>query len=74
MTFTPGARIEEFFEEFFRCAREGRASRKGMPPLPVAARLGLAHDMYFAHTPVPIQRATMRMLTGAARVLPADRR
>src|SRR3712207_5617358 len=31
LTFTPGAGIEAFFDEFFRCAREGRTNAKGMP-------------------------------------------
>ena len=39
ITFTPGAGIEQFFDEFFRLAREGRVNSKGMPSLPVTARL-----------------------------------
>jgi len=70
LTFTPGADIEEFFDEFFRCAREGRTNARGMPSSPfVVARLGLAHDMYLARPPVPLQRAAFRMLTGASRLL-----
>src|SRR5919107_808972 len=48
VNFTPGAGIEDFFDEFFRCAREGRTTAKGMPSPVVTARLGLAHDMYLA--------------------------
>jgi quercetin dioxygenase-like cupin family protein len=74
LTFTPGAKIEEFFEEFFRCAREGRTNAKGVPSSPfVTARLCLTHDMYGANLPVPLQRAVFRLLTGAAKVLPVDR-
>jgi quercetin dioxygenase-like cupin family protein len=75
VTFTPGARIEEFFEEFFRCARDGRTNAKGMPSsLFVTARLALAHDMYLAEVPVPLQRAAFRLLASAAKLLPAERR
>ena len=75
LTFTPGAKIEEFFEEFFRCAREGRTNAQGVPSSPfVAARLCLTHDIYGASVPVPLQRAVFRLLTGAAKVLPVDRR
>ena len=70
ITFTPGAGIEHFFEEFFRLAREGRVNSKGMPSLPVSARLGLAHDMYLAAPPVPLQRAAFRVLATADRLLP----
>lgn len=69
IVFTPGAGIEEFFDEFFACGREGRVNAKGMPSLFVTARLGLAHDMYLAGPPVPLQRAAFRVLTGAARLL-----
>jgi hypothetical protein len=71
ITFTPGADIEEFFDEFFRLGREGRTDAKGMPPLFVTARLGLAHDMYLAQPPVPVplQRAAFRVLAGAGRLL-----
>ena len=69
LTFTPGADIEEFFDEFFRLAREGRTDAKGMPNLFVTARLGLAHDMYLPGAPVPLQRAAFRVLAGAGRVL-----
>lgn len=72
IAFTPGAGIEDFFEEFFRCAREGRVNAKGMPSPMVTARLGLAHDMYLAGPPVPLQRAAFRVLTGAARLLRTD--
>ncbi len=71
LTFTPGADIEEFFDEYFRCAREGRTNTKGMPPLLVTARLGLAHNMYLPRPPVPLQRAAFRVLAGASRLLPA---
>jgi len=75
LTFTPGERIEEFFEEFFRCAREGRTNAKGVPSSPfVAARLCLTHDLYGASLPVPLQRAVFRILVGAAKALPVDRR
>lgn len=70
LTFTPGAGIEEFFDEFFRLAREGRVNAKGMPSLPITARLGLTHDMYLSGPPVPLQRAAFRLLTGASRLLP----
>lgn len=69
IAFTPGAAIEEFFDEFFRYGREGRVNAKGMPSPFVTARLGLAHDMYLAGPPVPLQRAAFRVLTGAARLL-----
>src|SRR5919107_1204592 len=72
IVFTPGADIEEFFEEFFRCAREGRVNANGMPSPFVTARLGLTHDMYLAGPPVPLQRAAFRVLTGAARLLHRD--
>jgi len=72
ITFTPGAGIEQFFDEFFRCAREGRTNAHGMPSPFVTARLGLAHDMYLAGPPVPLQRAAFRVLTGAARLLRRD--
>lgn len=74
LTFTPGDRIEDFFDEFFRCAREGRTNAKGLPSSPfVAARLCLTHDMYGTQAPVPLQRAVFRLLTSAAKVLPVDR-
>src|SRR3712207_9463423 len=38
LTFTPGADIEEFFDEFFRAAREGRTNAKGLPSPLVVAR------------------------------------
>jgi len=69
ITFTPGAGIEDFFDEFFRLAREGRVNSKGMPSLPVSARLGLAHDMYLAGPPVPLQRAAFRVLATTERLL-----
>jgi quercetin dioxygenase-like cupin family protein len=69
VTFTPGAGIEEFFDEFFRCAREGRTNDQGMPSLLVSARLGLAHDLYLAGPPLPLQRAVFRMLAGAGRLV-----
>jgi mannose-6-phosphate isomerase-like protein (cupin superfamily) len=71
ITFTPGAGIEEFFDEFFRLGREGRTDAKGMPSPFVTARLGLAHDMYLAQPPVPVplQRAAFRVLAGAGRIL-----
>ena len=69
LTFTPGADIEQFFDEFFRCAREGRTDANGMPPLLVTARLGLAHDMYLPSPPVPLQRAAFRILAGAGRLV-----
>ncbi len=69
ITFTPGAGIEQFFDEFFRLAREGRVNAKGMPSLPVTARLGLAHDMYLAGPPVPLQRAAFRVLATTDRLL-----
>jgi mannose-6-phosphate isomerase-like protein (cupin superfamily) len=69
ITFTPGAGIEQFFDEFFRLAREGRVNAKGMPSLPVSARLGLAHDMYLAGPPVPLQRAAFRVLATTDRLL-----
>ena len=69
ITFTPGADIEEFFDEFFRLGREGRTDAKGMPNLLVTARLGLTHDMYLAGPPVPLQRAAFRVLAGAGRLL-----
>lgn len=72
IVFTPGAGIEEFFDEFFRHGREGRVNAKGMPSPLVTARLGLAHDMYLAGPPVPLQRAAFRVLTGAARLLGRD--
>jgi mannose-6-phosphate isomerase-like protein (cupin superfamily) len=68
LTFTPGAGIEQFFDEFFRCAREGQTNDKGMPSLFVTARLGLAHDMYLPGPPVPLQRAAFRILAGAGRL------
>jgi mannose-6-phosphate isomerase-like protein (cupin superfamily) len=67
--FTPGAGIEEFFDEFFRCGREGRVNSQGMPSTVVMARLALAHDMYLAGPPIPLQRAAFRVLAGAARLL-----
>ena len=69
LTFTPGADIEEFFDEFFRCGREGRTNAKGMPSVLVTARLGLTHDMYLAGPPVPLQRAAFRVLAGAGRLV-----
>lgn len=69
ITFTPGAGIEQFFDEFFRLAREGRVNSKGMPSLPVTAGLGLAHDMYLAGPPVPLQRAALRVLATTDRLL-----
>ena len=42
---------------------------KGMPSLPVSARLGLAHDMYLAGPPVPLQRAAFRVLATTDRLL-----
>jgi quercetin dioxygenase-like cupin family protein len=69
LTFTPGAGIEQFFDEFFRLAREGRVNEKGMPSLPVSARLGLAHDLYLAGPPVPLQRAAFRLLASTNRLL-----
>jgi len=69
ITFTPGADIEEFFDEFFRLGREGRTNAKGMPNPMVTARLGLTHDMYLAGPPVPLQRAAFRVLAGAGRLL-----
>jgi quercetin dioxygenase-like cupin family protein len=68
LTFTPGADIEKFFDEFFRLAREGRTNGKGMPSLPVSARLGLAHEMYLPGPPVPLQRVAFRVLAGAGRL------
>jgi quercetin dioxygenase-like cupin family protein len=69
ITFTPGAGIENFFDEFFRLARQGRVNSKGMPSLPVTARLGLAHDMYLAGPPVPLQRAAFRVLATTEKLL-----
>jgi len=71
LTFTPGAGIEQFFDEFFRLGREGRTDAKGMPSPFVSARLGLAHEMYLAQPPVPVplQRAAFRVLAGAGRFL-----
>ena len=69
ITFTPAAGIETFFEEFFRLAREGRVNSKGMPSLLVSARLGLAHDMYLAGPPVPLQRAAFRVLATTEKLL-----
>jgi quercetin dioxygenase-like cupin family protein len=69
LTFSPGAGIEEFFDEYFRCAREGRTNAKGMPPLDVSARLALAHDMYLPRAPIPLQRAAFRIVVGATRRL-----
>ncbi|MFL6108837.1 MAG: cupin domain-containing protein [Marmoricola sp.] len=75
LTFTPGAFIEDFFEEFFRCAREGRTDERGVPSSPfVMARLCTTHDLYGAQLPVPLQRAAFRLLVTAARALPAQRR
>ena len=70
LTFTPGAGIEQFFDEFFRLAREGRVNEKGMPSLTISARLSLAHDMYLAGPPVPLQRAAFRLLARTSRLLP----
>jgi mannose-6-phosphate isomerase-like protein (cupin superfamily) len=70
LTFTPGAGIEQFFDEFFRLGREGRVNRKGMPSLPISARLGLAHDLYVAGPPVPLQRLAFRGLASTSRLLP----
>lgn len=70
VSFTPGAGIEQFFDEFFRLAREGRVNEKGMPSLPITARLGLTHDMYLAGPPVPLQRAAFRVLASTNRLLP----
>ena len=69
LTFTPGAGIEDFFDEFFRLAREGRTNRRGIPHPRDAARLSLAHEMYIGRPPVPIplQRAVFRVLAGASR-------
>ena len=72
LTFTPGAGIEQFFDEFFRCAREGRTNDKGMPSLFVTARLGLAHDIYLPGPPVALQRAAFRVLAGASRMTHRD--
>ena len=72
ITFTPGAGIEQFFDEFFRLAREGRVNDKGMPSLSITARLGLAHDMYLAGPPVPLQRAAFRVLAHTSRLLPGS--
>jgi len=71
ITFTPGADIEQFFDEFFRLGREGRTNAKGMPSPFATARLGLAHEMYLAKPPVPVplQRAAFRVLAGAGRLL-----
>src|SRR5687767_6979613 len=71
ITFTPGAGIEEFFDEFFRLGREGLTNAKGMPSPFVTARLGLTHNMYLAQPPVPVplQRAAFRVLAGAGRLL-----
>lgn len=69
LTFTPGADIEAFFDEFFRLGREGRTNAKGMPNLFVTARLGLAHEMFLPGAPVPLQRAAFRVLAGAGRAL-----
>jgi quercetin dioxygenase-like cupin family protein len=69
LTFTPGADIEEFFDEFFRCAREGRTNAKGMPSPLVTARLGLTHHMYLSGPAVPLQRVAFRVLVGAAQLL-----
>jgi hypothetical protein len=66
IVFTPGASIEEFFDEFLRYGRDGRVNAKGMPSLVVAARLGLAHDLYLAGPPVALQGVAFRILTGAA--------
>ena len=70
LTFTPGAGIETFFDDFFLSAREGRTNAKGMPSVLETARLGLAHDMYLSGPPVPLQRAAFRVLVGARRILP----
>ncbi|GAB3771434.1 mannose-6-phosphate isomerase-like protein (cupin superfamily) [Nocardioides ginsengisegetis] len=72
LTFTPGAGIEQFFDDFFRLAREGRMNAKGMPPLTTSARLGLAHDLYLAGPPVPLQRAAFRVLVGVSRLIPGS--
>lgn len=69
LTFTPAADIEEFFDEFFRLARDGRTNARGMPSLVDTARLGLAHDMYLPRPSVPLQRAAFRLLVSARRVL-----
>ncbi len=69
LTFTPGADIEDFFDEFFRLGREGRTNTKGMPNLFVTARLGLAHEIFLPGAPVPLQRAAFRVLAGAGRAL-----
>ena len=71
ITFTPGAGIEQFFDEFFRLGREERTDAKGMPSPFVTARLGLTHEMYLAQPPVPVplQRAAFRVLAGAGRLL-----
>ena len=72
LTFTPGAGIEEFFDEFFRLGREGRTNAKGLPSPFVAARLGLAHEMFFAGPPVPLQRALFRFVAGVGKVIGRD--
>lgn len=72
LTFTPGAGIEQFFDDFFRLARERRMNAKGMPPLTTSARLGLAHDLYLAGPPVPLQRAAFRVLVGVSRLIPGS--
>lgn len=70
LTFTPGAAIEDFLDEYFRHGREGRINAKGMLSLPVTARLGLEHDVYLAGPPVPVQRVAFRVLAALGRLVP----
>lgn len=62
MTFTPGNRVEDFFEKFCEWTNAGRVNRKGLPPMHLIGPMAVQREMFLTGPPIPLQRAVMGML------------
>ena len=68
----PALRTEEFFDSFFRLAREGKTDKNGLAgflqSIAMVRELGDSHP-YLARPPIRMQKAAAFLLSPVARVL-----
>ncbi len=70
--FRPALRTEQFFDSFFRLARDGKLDEDGLPPflqtMAMLRELGDSHP-YLVRPPIALQKAAAFLLGPIARLL-----
>jgi quercetin dioxygenase-like cupin family protein len=67
--FRPPGNMEEFFENLFGLAQEGKTNQRGEPNLLQCSLLSPEYGLYMANPPVPVQRALFAAVRPFAKLL-----